>query len=137
MDHDYDDSKGLGCLFIVLIVLAIIIVVIASIPKMEYHVVRRNIVKVMMHEPERYSVLVQDTDKSLKTLTYRGCKLIADVPKNESMWLEIEMNKAKEEVTDEGYHYKWAKIHIHSADQLNGAGWDHGKHGRGQTEVVE
>ena len=133
-----DPTKAMmGCFIIFLIAILIFVMIIVITPKMEYRVVKRSIVRVMMHEPERYSVLVQEKDKSLKTLTYRGCQLIADVPKDEPMWLEVEMNKAKEEITDEGYHYKWAKIHIHSADQLNGAGWDHGKGGRGQTEVVE
>lgn len=27
-------------------------------------------------------------------------------------------------------------IHLHSDDEINGAGWNHGKYGKGQTEVI-
>ena len=54
--------------------------------------------------------------------------LFSDVSPTNHMWAQIIYAKNG---------LKNLAIHIHSPKDINGAGWDHGKLGRGQTQVLE
>ncbi|MFA6963092.1 MAG: hypothetical protein WC227_00015 [Patescibacteria group bacterium] len=93
-----------------------------------------NVVRVLMHEPNYFSLYTEQTDsKILGYQEFSDCsftEIIADVPPGEKMWaLKTEIK---------GTPTKWLlQIHIHSPKDINGAGWDHGKYGRGQTVPIE
>jgi protein required for attachment to host cells len=98
------------------------------------HVVDQfNFERLFMHVVRTFSVLVADGDK-LKL--YRidpydsepPITFIQDVPEGKSMWFKGER----------GNHYYYnMEFHIHSVQDINGANWNHGKQGRGQTHVIE
>ena len=99
-----------------------------------------GVVRIFMHEPSRYSVMVQDPNSSeLKTAEfnlYNFCraKIIADVPKDEKRWISL---KSKKHNVSKRTYYTSFELHIHSAEDINGAGWSHGKFGSGTTTVIE
>lgn len=83
-------------------------------------------VRVFMHEPGLYSVL----NKDLKAVSFRNMRgknsqLVADVPKDKSMWYEGEY-KEYEINADRGHNesWKWVKIHIHDVNDVNGGVWN-------------
>lgn len=99
-----------------------------------------NVVRVFWHEDTRYSVHVQQgSANEIEVQTYlvscqeRIVRIFTDVPAGSKMWLA-------------GRHYSnwingacfsYLEIHVHSTQDIEGGGWDHGKFGRGQTTVVE
>jgi hypothetical protein len=101
---------------------------------------KNECVRVFMHEPGLYSVL----DKDLKSVSFRDTQwldfddgdgrrqhvsLIADVPKDKSMWYEGEYQK-----DSRGSDWRWVKIHIHNVEDVNGADWNTpGKHSKHVT----
>jgi hypothetical protein len=94
-----------------------------------------NIVKVMMHEPGSYSLISQENEKpELTPFVFESydIHLLADVPEGKPMYAELsEQNGEREK------YWKTATIHIHSHRDINGAGWNHGKFGKGTTTEVE
>lgn len=95
-----------------------------------------NVVRVFMHQPHEYTFMIEkDGTAELETHHFRYAKirLVADVPAEDQMWALVR------EVEERG-GYKFVEeivIHIHSPKDINGAGWDRGKSGSGQTHVVE
>ena len=93
---------------------------------------KREIVRVFMHLPGDYSVLVLDGNE-LKSITfYAGHpRLVADVPNDKPMWYEAKMRR-------NGWTAS-AIIHIHAPKDVDGAGWQRGGKFRtsGTTTVVE
>lgn len=92
-----------------------------------------NVVKVFMHEPSSYSLMSIGKDNKLiiHDLREATTTLYADVPTNETMWASI--------MNDSNQHPE-AEIHIHSADDINGAGWKRTANKqtvRGMTTVVK
>jgi hypothetical protein len=85
---------------------------------------------------DRYEICVKpSTDYSA---CYVPAKMVTDVAKNEPMWAEVGLFYESDRVTPEN----WTNagnliIHLHTAKEINGGGWDHGKFGNGQTTVVE
>ncbi|MBI4458224.1 hypothetical protein HY633_04635 [Candidatus Uhrbacteria bacterium] len=105
-----------------------------------------NIARVFMHQPKSYSFLIHFVDSDdgypifnvvrfedgKKFSHYLSIVFVADVAPENPMW-------AREEfvgVAGENCIYS-AEIHIHSPADISGAGWNHGKSGSGQTNVVE
>ena len=92
--------------------------------------------RIFMHEPGRYSFMIQLSDSDVVTMrTFRlfNCetRFILDVPQDEKMWAYIQ-EKGK------GPEYRtFVDLHIHSVRDMEGAGWDHGKFGRGQTHIIQ
>jgi len=95
--------------------------------------------RVMMHEPSRYTILVEKPDGVVAQYTFgQGCcgnvpEIYRDVPVGQPMWIEYrtgnpDTNRAFDQLLT---------IHVHSVSNINGAGWNHGKFGRGDTTVVE
>ena len=64
--------------------------------------------------------------------TYPVCadnvKFVFDVRENEKVWMEGTIATS---------YYLTMTIHLHSPKEINGAGWDAGKNGSGQTEAIE
>lgn len=92
-----------------------------------------NVVRVFMHQADsEYSVLTQEPGSAeLKTLHfyYRGpFRIIADVPQDSSMWVLVRRTEFNDGVccTHE------VTFHIHSPDDIDGAGWRR-KTGRAHT----
>jgi len=92
--------------------------------------------RIFMHEVEHYSTLSVNEDKTVEIKSYyRGhynkFTLICDVEVGDKMWAAL---------TDNG---NWVErrhdvvFHIHSLSNLNGAGWNHGKFGSGNTVLIE
>ncbi len=116
--------------------------------------IRESVDRIMMHEPGRYTFFVERPDGSVAQLILtngcgscgEGVTIMRDVPSDERMWVEYSCGsngyptQCKQIPT--GFSY-WSAypakivIHIHGLADINGAGWDHGKFGRGQTTVVE
>jgi hypothetical protein len=55
-----------------------------------------------------------------------------DVPEGNSPWVYYEVTR---QAGDE--HYSRLDIHVSSAAQIDGASWNHGKFGSGQTAVIQ
>ncbi len=116
----------------------------------DFRLDRVEIVRLFMHEVGQFSVSLKETDITPKRLSYilsnlpstrsspHHCaffadtwyiRILADAKSGEGMWIET---------FSAGIDCKFqAEIHVHSAEDINGAGWDHGKHGSGMTTVVE
>jgi len=91
-----------------------------------------NVKRVFMHEEKHYSFLYASPNNpnELQGFTLREVirvKIITDVSPEEDIWLKY---------TEFGSSYD-LELHLHSAEDINGAGWNHGKFGSGQTVVVE
>lgn len=97
-----------------------------------------NVVRIMMHEPYRYTFLVKEGESTaIRALTVwitdrdsERVVILADVPADGKMWVVLK---------DNNWSGGWGsiEIHIHSEQDINGAGWNHGKGGSGNTEVVK
>ncbi|MDO8622474.1 MAG: hypothetical protein Q7R80_04550 [bacterium] len=109
-----------------------------------------HVVRVFMHEPHRYTLLAQHAeskelipyeftvyrfeykDSAGKLLERCGIHLKTDAARGEPMWA----------TSDRWGHQPPGNdcvltIHLHDPTEVEGGGWDHGKHGRGTTQVVE
>lgn len=90
-----------------------------------------NVQAVFYHENRHYTLMVQ-TGSEIKPVSIyyiEDAKIFADVPKNEKMWAHVQGlgNKMN------GITSRKIKVHIHSIENINGAGWNHGKFGSGMT----
>jgi hypothetical protein len=103
--------------------------------------VREDIVRVLCHKPDQFSVFVMDSDKSLRQEVFyqstfhnprQLAKIICDAPIGKSMWYEGFRSTSWGSTA-----WEWVEIHIHSGSDINGGGWDEGKFGTGQTTVVK
>lgn len=118
---------------------ALVIVLLAGCS--EYPCESKNIQveRVFWHEGSRYSFVVKNSDGSMQMQTENsvyGVKIYQDVPVGESMRVELSqcyMYDAKKSYR----HYRRADIHLRSIEDLNGADWNHGKHGRGSTTPLK
>lgn len=94
-----------------------------------------NVVKVFMHQSSHYSVMYEDKE-ILRTWDFGNWAPVLikkDVEKDAPMWVEYQGTKSEKY---NSIKYKRITIHVRSADDINGAGWNRGKGGRGQTNVV-
>ena len=93
--------------------------------------------RIFLHETNHYSVFTVEEDKKVTVKSFRSyipygkITLFCDVEKGDRMWAEEWKNGNWVDATLD------AAIHIHSLDDLNGAGWNHGKFGNGMTVPIE
>ncbi len=91
-----------------------------------------NVLRIFMHTPNTYSVMMpgpQDSEIKLVTLPYAPARFFVDVPVDEHMWVLV---------GKKSYGFPSViEFHIHSQKDIEGAGWNHGKGGSGQTIIVE
>lgn len=100
----------------------------------------KNISRIFMHENCKYTFFISDGNlETMKTFHIHhggtsNVRIVRDVESDKPMWAVLE------------YHDKWnrgdkdyfkAEFHIRTVDDINGAGWNHGKFGRGTTNVLE
>lgn len=105
--------------------------------------------RILMHEGGVFTFFVREPGtNNLYTLPfncnygYRHYKFITDVPSDKKSWLDIKcIVSSMDEVKKTSFFrdFDTLDIHIHSAIEINGAGWVHGGNTttRGQTIVVE
>lgn len=96
-----------------------------------------HIERILMHNSGSYTVFSKDPNTSkLREDFVKYCKvdLIADLDKDKECYGTITYQPRNEWAET---NYISAEFHIHSAKEINGAGWDHGKFGKGQTAEVE
>jgi hypothetical protein len=94
-----------------------------------------------MHEPGSFTLFVASPpgSKMLSELyissRYTGTtpQYVVDVPTDQSMWLTYTENSS----FWDGVQTSNIVIHLHGVENVNGGGWNHGKSGHGQTEVVQ
>ena len=109
-----------------------------------------NVVRVFMHEPHRYTLFAQrpegkelipyeftiygftHTDSHGNVLARCGIHLRTDIARGEPMWATSERWGDSPPGAD-----CILTIHLHDPTEIDGGGWDHGKHGRGTTHAIE
>lgn len=95
--------------------------------------------RILIHERRRYTIFVQAPNGAISVLEFTGCPqgeptFTADVPIDKPEQIEYRTH------TDTKRHLvcnELIAVHLHSVKEIGGGGWDHGKHGRGQTNVIE
>ena len=87
----------------------------------------------------RYSFARVDTistNSEIQMLCFGGwftqVRIFTDVIPSNSMWIEGDLVKE----SGGGIHYDY-EIHIHSIDDVNTGGWNHGKFGSGTTTRIQ
>ncbi len=107
------------------------------------------VTRVFMHEPGRFSALVVANPSSgelqLQTFQrYGTCRIIRedvrffrDVPPDTAAWILVRNGRYGPGGADCREVVELLEIHLRSGEDLNGAGWDHGKSGRGTTEALQ
>ena len=94
-----------------------------------------NVEGVFYHEEGRYTFMVREGDR-LVPFTYNNAghtghvEIFTDVPDGHAMWVRVYTTDGN------GYRESDLSMHIHSIHDLNGAGWNHGKFGRGTTTRI-
>ncbi len=143
------NNKGeLGCgITIWIIIIAIVCCCIWVPPLTEKNTIdyrKGECVRVFMHEPGSYSIL----DENFKSISFRhayptrefkGVKIIANVPKDKSMWWEGEY-KYSDSVAHHLDGWYWVNIYIHGPEDINGAEFEEGNvhhRRRVKTNVVK
>jgi hypothetical protein len=88
---------------------------------------------VFYHERGHYSFFAKGVDLQLVPYDYGSAavRLYMDVPEGHPMWIHVEQQN------DPWYGTATQlQIHIYSAGDIAGAGWDHGKFGSGTTTRI-
>ncbi|OGY41747.1 MAG: hypothetical protein A2Y82_02610 [Candidatus Buchananbacteria bacterium RBG_13_36_9] len=102
-----------------------------------------NITRIFMHEPYRYTFFIDgQNDKKevlVKTIRASCIKIYNNVLANETSWIEYVIWDQNDPLQKRGDNWdvRILEIHIHDISQIQGAGWDHGKFGKGATNVIE
>jgi hypothetical protein len=115
-----------------------------------------GISRVFMHEPGNFTFLVEhiDTKKlgQLRVSTYGNyVTIVEDLSEDQPISVVYSCSKYTGQSDEKSYQCRtvpsnfsnWnvragrLTIHLHSAKEIDGAGWNHGKFGRGQTVVVQ
>ncbi len=96
-----------------------------------------NITQIFLHEPGVYTIHVYAPETKSATSDYLHNKytpveFVYDAPDGKLAWLVISYRTYNEDRRN-----KKLTFHIHPNEKLLGAGWDHGKGGRGRTNVIE
>jgi hypothetical protein len=111
-----------------------------------------GITRVFMHEPGHFTFIVQNTETKilgqLRVEVYSDqVTMLEDLRDDESVRVEYFCGFHREQpkqckpiptdFSNWNLHASQLTIHLHSAKELDGGGWNHGKFGRGQTVVVQ
>lgn len=94
----------------------------------------RGVERILMHEPHRYSFFIEGQTRVLtvNVISRDEVYVKPDVAPGEKCWIEV----GAPWVQNECQRIKLV-IHLHSFKEINGAGWNHGKFGHGETVVIE
>ncbi len=101
-----------------------------------------DIVRVFWHEQRHYSFYIQkegSQEINIKEIDVvynydKSVKIFSDVPAGNKMWAKIKESRGR---TGFNYYTVYLEIHLHSVKDVEGGGWNHGKFGSGQTQVVQ
>lgn len=90
-----------------------------------------NIVRIFMHQPGDYSLMIKNPGSA--EIETRRCpnvsvKIIQDLEPQQSIWALVQKRIGTTSSME---------LHIHKPEDINGAGWDNGKQGKGTTTVIE
>ena len=107
-----------------------------------------NISQVLMHEPTNYTFLVDHGDNTTGQLQLNGVylpvKIIRDVEENKPISITFFCQNGRTCKDIPSNFSRWRvlyvtnlTIHLHSAIEINGAGWTHGKQGKGETLIIK
>lgn len=94
--------------------------------------------RILMHEPGRYTILAEMPNREVKQHSFgHTCGPMVPVityglPAEQPVWVEYQVEQRGPHICN-----RLIAIHLHSVTEINGAGWDHGKQGKGQTTVVQ
>lgn len=101
----------------------------------------QNVVRVLMHERGRYTIfsepktgnepLVEENFYILSRVP-----IFKDVPPGGAMWAKVHTEYSYD-LFDYVPQDTKLEIHVHGPEDINGAGWNHGKFGRGTTTVIQ
>ena len=94
---------------------------------------KEDIVALWKHRVNEYSVTTQNGNKLTDKYLYyeKDIDIIMDVPIGSNMWYSGTYKECYNTRT-----YDKLEVHIHSINDINGAGWSAGKSGSGRTERV-
>jgi len=99
-----------------------------------------------MHSEGSYSVLVREDSRLVQlgivveNSDSRAIQLVDDVPKGSPLWVEYSCQfcgDLSHPLESQTLRVKGITFHISSILDINGAGWDRGKFGHGQTVVIQ
>ncbi len=119
-----------------LLVISMLLMIFKPMPREVVVETISNIKSIHMHEPGHWSVWVEDPTTGIRTrqdvTANCSCRppeaYIPDVKGNNSMWAEVTRNRgAMEKIV----------FHTRSDTDIEGAGWNHGKFGKGQTVNIK
>jgi len=111
-----------------------------------------GITRVLMHEPDHFTFLVPNTNNKklgqLRIRTYQNqTTIVTDLQDNESIKIQYLCGNLRVAWSCESIPQDFSTwnvdfasqliIHLHSAKDIDGAGWNHGKFGSGNTTVVQ
>jgi hypothetical protein len=91
--------------------------------------------RILMHEQGRYTIFEEMPNGLVRQHSFEICRDHKDpvithgLPVKQPTWVEYQR--------EQGGCNRLIAIHLHSVSEINGAGWNHGKFGRGQTTVIE
>jgi len=69
--------------------------------------------------------------ESYRCSNYSKCvRLFSDVNRDNKMWALVRGRRGH-------WNLSYLEIHLHSVKNIEGTGWDHGKGGKGTTQVIE
>jgi hypothetical protein len=93
-----------------------------------------NVVRIFMHEKNYHTFFVQKPGSNAieEVHLYASTQKFTDVPPDKPMWVNVFEN-----TNSCGDMSTRLEIHLHEIEDVNPAGWNHGKSGRGQTTIIE
>ena len=98
---------------------------------------KTEIVAVYMHHVNNYSVAIKTENRinivRLPWQLARTVEIVADVPQGSPMWYYCDGIYSADFGDTTGH----CEIHIRNVDDINTAGWNHGKSGSGTTERIQ
>lgn len=88
--------------------------------------------KIFMNQGNQYTGITNGKVFQISTWKDENVDILYDVPSSEKMYIRYQrICKAGTPQT------KFIEIHLHSPDDLGAGGWNHGKFGQGQMNVLE
>lgn len=99
-----------------------------------------NVVRILMHEPHKYTIMYRNgSNKEIESriIMSHNIRLFEDVLVDQDKWVSFAPIVQRGGHTSDYENSRQVEIHIHSAEDIKGGEWDHGKFGKGQTLVVQ
>lgn len=99
-----------------------------------------NVVRILMHESHKYTIMYRgESDKEIKSkiIMSSDIRLFEDVPDDQDNWVAFTPIVQRGMNTSDFVNSRQVEIHIHSAENIKGGEWNHGKFGKGQTVVIQ